>query len=253
MSKSLSIAALIAGCVLVSGSVSAQGFLDVNAIRVQSAETDEQTYFRATTLYSEVALFGARYPKLPAGPGLDVSGGWISPVGLGFHVQVDYAKYESTVGLQIRIPSPYFFVTSADDQTVTNGKLDRTQFGVNFGALYQIPLPTDRVALKVFGGPTYFHIDNEMISDIFYNQQASRLIRSNVVSITSYDTDKVKGSTIGYHVGADVGFFFSRHVGVGGVIRYTHGTVSLRDPVSQDDVDLEVGGTTLGGGLRLRF
>lgn len=252
MIRSVSVAAIVGVIVSVS-QVQAQGFLDVNAIRVQSAQTDDQSYTYVTTLSQEVALFGSTYPKFPAVAGLDVSGGYLSKIGLGLEVHLDFAQYKSTVGLQAYVPSPYFFNTPGVASTVTGGQLDRRDIGVNIGAAYRLPLPTDRVILRVSGGPTYFNVNNEMVSIIRYTQSASSLLRLNLVNITGYETRTEKGSALGYHVGADVGVFFSRHFGVGGVIRYSHGKITLTDPLSGDDADLKVGNTTVGGGLRVRF
>lgn len=237
---------------LAGGAASAQGFLDVNAINVQSAQ-DVQTYVYTAPLYQEYTSEAASYPKLPSGPGIDVAGGWISRIGLGIEASVDFAQYRSTVGLGLSVPDPYFFNIPGNASSHTSNQLKRQDIGVNIGAVYLLPLPTDRVALKVFGGPTYFNVQNEMVSDLRFSQAASPLIRLNLVTITNYDWAKVKGSGIGYHAGADVGFFFARHVGVGGLIRYSHGKVSVTDPLSERSVDLNAGKTTLGGGLRLRF
>ena len=55
------------------------------------------------------------------------------------------------------------------------------------------------------------------------------------------------------NVGGDVGFFFSRHVDVGGIVRFNKGTVTLSDPLTDEDVERDASHVSFGGGLRLRF
>ena len=51
----------------------------------------------------------------------------------------------------------------------------------------------------------------------------------------------------GFNVGADVGYFFTKNVGVGGIIRFSQTKVTF----SLGEVD--AGGAMVGGGVRLRF
>jgi hypothetical protein len=246
-------ATAFAAVLLVSRMASAQGFIDVNAIRAQSADREEKTYTYVFPLYQEVAGEGVAYPQLPAAAGIDVTGGWVSRIGLGFRIGVDYVKYEQQVGLALSIPSPYYFNLDGEDTAVTDEELVRTDIGIDFGAVYTIPLPTPRVWLKVFGGPTYFRVKREMVSDLRFSQNASSLVPVNSVTITGWDTEDVNESALGYHVGVDVGFFFSEHVGVGAVLRMNRGTVDVLEPLSEEEEELKIGHTVFGAGLRLRF
>jgi hypothetical protein len=61
------------------------------------------------------------------------------------------------------------------------------------------------------------------------------------------DVDTEDEKKTGFNVGVDIGYYFTRHLGVGGVIRFSQTSV----PFSLGDVD--AGGAMVGGGLRLRF
>jgi len=54
---------------------------------------------------------------------------------------------------------------------------------------------------------------------------------------------------------AGLGFyFFSRHIGVGGVVRFNQGTVEIdEEPLTEQPAEWKAGHTIVGGGLRLRF
>lgn len=233
----------------------AQGFIDINAINVVPADKDQHTYTYTERIYGEIGGLASSYPKLPNAPGLDVSAGWVAPgLGLGFQIQSELVTYKyKTVGMSIAIPSPYFFNLTAFDSDVANRDLERKDLGVSIGAMYKLPIPNDRVWIRVFGGPTYFHLQHEFVNDIEFTQFAPSILRINQVTITDQEIKEVTGTAWGYHAGVDAAFYFAKHVGVGGVIRFTKGTVTVREPLSELDVDLKVGKTTFGGGLRIRF
>jgi hypothetical protein len=92
-----------------------------------------------------------------------------------------------------------------------------------------------------------------MIATVGYAQAASASPPVNVVHITSFTVQEVSASTLGFHVGIDVSGFFSRYVGVGGTVRFSRGRASVRDPLTNEEIELKVGQPELGGGLRLRF
>ena len=53
----------------------------------------------------------------------------------------------------------------------------------------------------------------------------------------------------GFHLGVDVTYLVTKRFGVGGLLRYTHGSVSLEGASDA----LTVGGFQIGVGGRLRF
>ncbi|MCH2253659.1 MAG: hypothetical protein MK365_10905, partial [Vicinamibacterales bacterium] len=73
-----------------------------------------------------------------------------------------------------------------------------------------------------------------------------------VASFAEASTEEQSTSAVGFHVGADVGYFFSRYVGVGALVRFSGATVDL---VSEDGgtISIDTGGFHVAGGLRLRF
>lgn len=68
---------------------------------------------------------------------------------------------------------------------------------------------------------------------------------------------------VGYGVGADLSVFFSRHVGVGWLVRYNRASSTIELPddgffatvLEQTGVttDVKFGGANVAGGLRFRF
>jgi len=71
----------------------------------------------------------------------------------------------------------------------------------------------------------------------------------------SWNSRELKDGGWGYHADADLGYFFTGHLGLGGFARFTRGTVTLgpEDFLLDEELDVKVGGFQGGGGLRIRF
>lgn len=57
---------------------------------------------------------------------------------------------------------------------------------------------------------------------------------------------------LGFNAGVDAVWYFSRHFGIGWLVRFTRGTVDLVS-ADGDNVSVDVGGVHGGLGLRLSF
>jgi hypothetical protein len=228
------------------------GWLDVKFISMRSTQ-DQQTHTLAVPLFREIASAAAAYPALPSVMGAGLEGGVQFHPRFGVGVHFDFVNYESTVGLAVRIPHPTLFNRFGTDADVTTTALNRRDRGFDVFATYIAPTP-DQWRVRFFGGPTYFTVSQEMVDLIRYEQVFNVFTGANLVDITTFDQREVSGSTWGFNAGADVAYFFSRHVGVGGVIRVNRGTVTIdEEPLSVDTAELSAGHITFGGGLRLRF
>lgn len=247
--------ALFAMSVLVTSSAFAQapdrGWIDVNFVSVQSQQ-DAQTYTWSARLFGETITAATAYPKLPRATGVAVEAGlkFHSMVGVGVHF--DPVKYEYPVGLAVSVPHPLIFNRLASDADATSGTLERKDLGVDIFVTF-IPRTPDAWRIRLFGGPTYFKVTQEMVEVIRYSQ-VFNAFGANVVDITTHTDKTVEDSAWGFNVGADLSYFFSKYVGVGGVVRFNQGTVKIAsEPLTGQPTELEAGHTTVGGGLRLRF
>jgi hypothetical protein len=206
-----------------------------------------------TTLFKEFATAGTAYPALPGVNGMGISGGIGIHRGLGVALHFDAVHYDNTVGLGVTVPSPFFFfnTTTADAPTATT--LARDDHAVDMSAVYTVLMSDNRLSVRAFGGPTYFHVTNNMVEIIQYNQLANVVVPINVVAITAFTQREVSGSALGFNAGADVSWFFTRYVGAGGGLRFNRGTVTVLEPLRNKNADLKVGQAQFGAGLRLRF
>jgi hypothetical protein len=153
--------------------------------------------------------------------------------------------------VSVSVPSPFFRQTPGSDFK-PGPSLERRDQSIDLSVVYTVPSP-DAVRIRFLGGPTYFLITDHPIEAVLYTQEASASVRANHVAITSFVTPTASASTWGYHVGLDVSVFFQKHVGVGGSMRFSRGTTSMRDPLADQAVEVEAGHPQLSGGVRLKF
>ena len=249
----------LSGLVAISQPAMAQGpsrgWLDVNFISVSTGQ-DEQEYL-AVGLSTEGVPFGmgTTYPALSQANGVGIEGGFIASRGLGFGLRFGQVRYDQTAGLVIAASHPVFFDLIAID-TGESQVLQRTDRSIDLMATWQVPLRNADVQLRVFGGPTYFNVSQDMVANIQFSRLFNLNGTVNTVSIVSTLNEEVSGSAWGYNLGTDVGYFFTRHVGVGGGVQFNKGTVDIEIPLlnaEDPDTELEAGKVTLAVGLRLRF
>jgi hypothetical protein len=255
--------AVVGGVVLglsMSARAEAQGFerawVDVN---VGMAKPAEDTFpMRATVeIFDEPASFGADYP-LPRGASFDVGGGFLLMPRFGVGVSFSGTAHEEAANISARIPHPFWINIYASDNADTDEVLQRTEAGVNIQAMF-VATQTDRLRLRFFGGPTYFRLRQDAVTDIRYTQTFSIIPASNAIEVTGFDAERVEGNGWGLHGGADVSFFFTRVLGVGGFAKYSAGEVEIENTLAtavddpDDTTEVKTGGIQIGVGLRLKF
>jgi hypothetical protein len=227
-----------------------KGWVDINFLGLKSQQGAETVTF-TTTLFREIAASAAAYPDIEGtGKAIEVGGGFRIVPAFGVGIHFDAANIEQVAGLAATIPHPTIF-DRAGTGTGTSDVLERQDRSVDIQAIFFVPT-SETWMVRVFAGPTYFSLKEDRIGIVNYNQAFS-LFGTNLITITSPTVQQVDGSGWGFNAGTDVGFFFSRYVGVGGTLRFNKGTVTLGDPLSGIEVDREAGHISFGGGLRLRF
>jgi hypothetical protein len=232
-----------------------RGWVDVNFGLALAAE---DTFSMAATgeLFDEPATFSAEY-SLPRGASFDFGGGvMITPL-VGVGVSFSGTAHEDTALLRARIPHPFIGNVYATDDAPTDGVLQRIEGGVNLQAMI-VAAQSDHFRFRVFGGPTFFRVQQDAVTDIRYNQVFRILPPANAIEITEFDSERIEGTGWGFHGGADASYFFNRIVGVGGFAKFSRGNVDLENTLAtaigdNEVVSVKAGGFQVGGGLRLKF
>jgi hypothetical protein len=109
---------------------------------------------------------------------------------------------------------------------------------------------SEKLRARIFGGPTFFSVDQDVVTGVQVTQDGG-LTTPNTIDITDVAHNRYSGSTFGFHIGGDVAYFFAAHVGAGGFVTYSRGTVELGE--SDTALDVTAGGTSYGAGLNFRF
>ena len=97
--------------------------------------------------------------------------------------------------------------------------------------------------MVVFGGPSFFTVKQSVVTAV----QRTEAYPFDEATFSGATVATEVESTNGFNIGADVAWYFTKNVGVGGIVRFSSATAAF----SVGDVD--AGGALVGGGLRLRF
>ena len=241
---SLLAAAALAGVVLLPATAAAQvgGYVSLNGgTQATSTTFDDNVVFPE---FHEDADFDAAY-GVGSGRVFDGGGGVRLANGLAFGIGVSRFNKLDPVSIDARIPHPFFF----DRPRSLSGSrpdLTRMETAVHVEVRWFAPV-ADAAEFSVFGGPTFFNLQQDVVTSIAYDHSYPY----NEASFGSASTTALSASAVGFHAGADVGFFFSEAIGVGAVLRYSAGSVDL--PSDDGAITVDAGGFHVGGGLRLRF
>lgn len=231
-----------------------RGWVDVNLGAAEAADRSVDTVINISDGEGEFETYRVGYNS-PTGASFDFGGGFMFTPVVGLGIQFTGTAHQDTADLSIRIPHPLYFNAHADDSAVTDQKLDRVEGAVNLSLVLAVPSSNDDLSLRLYGGPTYFRLEADAVTNIRYLQQFGFFTTLNTVDIISSESEKVEETAWGFHAGIDLGYFFSRYVGIGGFARATRGTVTFRaeDFLLDENLDVKVGGFQAGGGLRIRF
>jgi hypothetical protein len=215
-----------------------QAFVNVSG----GMQTGSRTLATASSfpLYEETATVTTSQ-DVEGGGFFDVSGGY--KVHRNLAVGLGYSRTGSTADAAIAasIPSP-----AVHDQfrsvTASSTDLKHNESALHFTATWMMPV-TDKIDVGVFAGPTIFMVEQDVPASLTVTEPGPAI---NAVSIST--TDK---SSAGFHLGVDVAYMITPRFGVGGLARYTRGSIEIEG--AADDEKLAVGGFQIGAGLRVRF
>ena len=219
------------------------GFLSLNAgAQLLGSDLQSNVTF---PLHTEEADFNADYGA-PAGLVLDLGGGVRVWRQLALGAAVTRFQSQADVSLDARLPHPLLLGRDRE-LTASLPDLERVETAVHIQVAWLIPME-DRVTLAVFGGPTMFRVEQDVVTGLALDETYP----FDEVELDSAVTEQRNESAIGFHVGADVLYRLTRRAGVGAVARYSRGTATLETRSSQQS-DVTLGGLQLTGGFRWQF
>ncbi len=178
---------------------------------------------------------------VPASSGFTFGGGAMLTRSVGVGVSVSRFAVETPANVTVSIPHPFFFNRPRDARADLDG-LNREELSVQVQARLHVAI-SPNIQASVFGGPSFVRVTQGLVGDVPY----SDTYPYDSITLAQPVRLRLSGSAVGLHVGGDIAYFFSRHVGVGGMLHVARATVPNADG------DLRVGGTRIGGGLHVRF
>lgn len=123
----------------------------------------------------------------------------------------------------------------------------RSELAVHLQALATVPT-TQSFTVTVFGGPAFFSVQQHLVTDVSFGPAYA----FDTATFSSAAIDRRSGSTVGFHVGADIAHYFTDTAGAGWLTRYSRGRLELPS-VGDVTLELETGGLPTAWGLRMRF
>ena len=185
--------------------------------------------------------------EVKGGPILDVSGGvrvWRNLFASTTYTRFSDSSVAAVTGL---VPHPFFF-NQPRSIGGDSSSLSHLEQGLHMSAAWIVP--GRHLEVAVFGGPSLFFVRRDLVSDIQYSEQGYPY---DVAVYNGTLVTSVKDTVFGGHVGVDVAWYFSRSVGVGGVVRFSRGKAELPNAAGSGTLPLNVGGFQVAAGLRLRL
>ena len=220
-----------------------RGFLAVGG--VFQSEKASFTDTRTLTYNRESASQTGEY-DIDGAVGLDVGAFvrvWRS---LGAGLTITQMTRPGDAEYSARYPHPFFFGQPRTATTVASD-LDRSETGGHVSAAYLLP-SSGRFGLTVFGGPSLFSMEQKVVTDL----TVTETYPYDTVAIAPGARSDLTKSAVGFHVGADATWYFTRRLGAGALVRYASAKKSVAIGTG-DSFDLEAGGLQIGVGLRFKF
>ena len=175
-------------------------------------------------------------------PSVGIDAGVFVRVWKGLAAGVAFTSYSDSRDIEIEasLPHPLKFASPRAITGTAGG--DHEETAAHLQIAYIVPVGR-KMTVVAFGGPSFFTVKQSVVTAVQFRDEYP------------YDEATFTGATVvteeeqktGFNVGADVAYYFTRNVGVGGIIRFSSATATF----SLGDVD--AGGALVGGGVRLKF
>ena len=176
-----------------------RAFLAVNVGFQATASdfTDNATF----TLFVEEGDSAANYSG-ETGFVFDAAGGVRVWRNLAIGVGVSIFDTDSSATVTARLPHPFHFDRHRQVDGTAAG-LTRREIGIHVQATWMVPV-SDRLELSFFGGPTFFTVDHDLVTEVMFEHA----FPFDTASFTGTAMNSQSESTVGFYAGIDVAFYF---------------------------------------------
>jgi hypothetical protein len=220
------------------------GWLSANVGgQVTTTDFDDSVTFPSP--YVEDGTYTASY-KVPSAVAIDVGGAVRIWRHLYAGVAVTHFSSKDDADVSAQYPHP-FFKNKLRPVSGTAPNMQRDETAVHVEAAWLVPV-SPRVHLALLGGPSFFSVKQDVVTGV----RVTETYPFDETEFAGVSQDRANESAVGINIGVDALFMFTRHVGVGGLARFSRATVDLTTG-NQSQVSVDVGGLIVSAGLRVAF
>jgi hypothetical protein len=176
---------------------------------------------------------------------IDVLGGQTVARRVGIGLGISYQRRDRSAPIAAEVPHPFFF-NQLRPATFDTSPLRRRELAVHIPVVWMPSMP-GRTRALLFGGPSIFHITQDVVS----NLSLAETYPYDQVTVTDSTQTELSSTVVGFHVGGDLAYMFTPGVGVGGGVRYSSGQTEFRNDA--DATGRRAGGLEVMAGIRFRF
>lgn len=160
-------------------------------------------------------------------------------------VQYAVSNSKTRASITAMIPHPLEFAAPRSVQGSMDG-VAHDEHNLHVDLMY--PLPLHAVDIAVMGGPTFFSLKQDFVSNVTVNETYP----FDTATFASATATRLSKSAVGFNAGADVTRPLTPRVGVGALIRYSRANVKFEgSDVAHQTV--KAGGVEATAGVRIRF
>jgi opacity protein-like surface antigen len=224
---------------------------DLLRISLNVGQQATEAPFKQTLTFTQYLEQGDVTLERTIGKGLFVDGGAMLRISGQLYAGATVSSFmsEGSGTLTAHVPHPLAF----NQPRTTTGDVagsDRRETATHIQASWVIPT-AHGLEFAPFGGPTIFQAEQTFITALNV-VLANEVYPYDTLAFPGVATETIKDTITGYNVGVDMTWRFSKQIGLGAIIRYSHGTKDFT-PTGGQATKVEVGGLHAGGGLRLIF
>jgi hypothetical protein len=195
------------------------------------------------TEYVEQATITTDYPA-QKGPAVDVGGAVRLWRNLALGVSVSLANRSTDGTVNGAIPHPFYF--NAGRAISGSAALKRTESALHLHALWVIPAGP-RILIAAGGGPSFISVKQSLVQSVSYSESYPY----DTATFASASVSQPSASAVGFGGSVEFGYYFTRTIGLGAVVRYYRATVSF--PSHDATLSVDAGGFEGGLGFRFRI
>jgi opacity protein-like surface antigen len=220
-------------------------FLNLSGIHQQSGTDLTRRTPAFADHYVEPGSIAGAYGRGDAWK-IDVLGGQAVSRRVGVGLGLSYQRRDRSAAIAAEVPHPFFF-NQLRPATFDTSPLRRRELAVHIPVVW-MPSMSGRTRALLFGGPSIFHITQDVVS----NLSLAETYPYDQVTVTDSTQTELSSTVVGFHVGGDLAYMFTPGVGVGGGVRYSSGQKEFGKDADATGSG-RAGGLEVMAGIRFRF